>query len=153
VNDLQISAGGLGNRFRVACVYCFKIHQVAAYAQSARAGLDEAGCRLLRYTACRDQFELRKGRVQRLQVAGAAYGRAGKNLHIIRAGIPRGNGLGGRQRAGARNFIVLLGGGDYIQMKAGADDKLRTGVDRGLRLIGGGNGAGTKQELRSVFFF
>ena len=43
-------------------------------------------------------------------------------------------------------FLLALVRGYYFRMQAGADDELRAGIDGGLGLIGGGDGAGAEQK-------
>ena len=78
-----------------------KIDEVAADSEGARTGLDEALSGLERDAAGGNELEVRKRREKRLQVAGAADGGAGKDFDIVGAGVPCGDDLSRRERAGA----------------------------------------------------
>ena len=134
-------------------VDCGEIDEIAAHAEGARAGLDEAFGGFQRHAAGGDELEMREGCEQRLEIACASDGGAGKDLYVIGAGVPRGNGLSGRERTGTGDFVIGFGHPDYFWVKAGADDEFRAGIDGGLGLIGGGDGAGAEQELVAELFF
>ncbi len=149
-NYFQIRAGGFRDGFGVAGIDGGEIDKVATHAEGACAGLDKAFRGLQRHAAGGNELEMREGREQGFQIACPADSRAGKDLHVIGACVPRGDGFGGRERAGARDFFVGLGCVDHLRMQTGADDELRARVDGGLGLIGSGHGSGAEQKLRSV---
>ena len=100
-HHFQIRAGGFGDGFGVSGVDGGEVDEVAAHAEGARAGLDEAFGGLQRDAAGGNELEMREGREQRLQIACAADGGAGKDLDVVCARVPGGDGLSGRERAGA----------------------------------------------------
>ena len=99
--DFQIGASRFGDGFWMTRVDSGEIHEIAAHAEGARAGLDKAFRGLQCDAAGGNELEMRKGREQRFQVARAADSRAGKDFYVVGAGIPRGDGLSGRELAGA----------------------------------------------------
>ena len=102
--------GQFRDGFRVARVDGGEIDEVAADAEGARAGLDEALRSLERDAAGGNELEMGKRREQRLQIACAADGGAGKDLDVVRACVPGGDGLSGRERAGAETFCWFWSG-------------------------------------------
>src|ERR1035438_6271577 len=149
--DFQVCLGGFGDGFRVSGIDGGEIHQVSAHAQRPRTRSQEALSGLQRNAARGNELEMRKRRQECLQIRSATDGGAWKDLDVVGARVPGGDGLGWSERAGAGDFAVLLGCGDYFEMEAGAHYELCACIDGCLALIGSGNGAGAKQELRSVF--
>src|ERR1700723_2196532 len=94
----EIRAGGFGYGFRVTRVDGCEIDEVAAHAEGARAGLDEAFGGFERNATGGNDLEMREWREQGFQVACATNRRAGKDLHVISASVPRGNNFSGRER-------------------------------------------------------
>src|ERR1019366_7573598 len=104
-------------------------HKVTANAERAGSGFEKARSGIKRHAAGRDQFEVREGRQQGLQITSSAYRRAGENLDVVRAGPPCGDDFSGSERAGDGKLTQFTGLGNDLRMEAGAEDKLRASLD------------------------
>src|SRR5271157_1131540 len=149
--EFEVSAGGFGDGLGAACFDGGEVDEVAADAEGACSGAEEALSGFESDAAGGDELEVGEGREKGFEVAGAADCGAGKDFHVVRAGLPGGDDFSGRKRAGDGELPAPFCFGDDLRMEAGANDELSAGFDGGSGLRGGGDGAGAEQELRSVF--
>src|SRR5579863_6427794 len=88
-DDFEVDPCGFGDNFWASLVDSGEVDQIAAHAKRACAGLKKTRSRVMSDAAGGDELEMRKWRQQRLQVTGPAHGGTGKDLHVIRAFVPR----------------------------------------------------------------
>src|ERR1017187_1156401 len=123
----QVLVGAVLDDVEAAFLDRLGIHQLAAYGHRAGAGLEEVAGSFQIDATRGNHFDLREGSLQRLDILGAAYVAAGKDLDHVGAGLPGGEHFGGGQRAGANDFGVALGHLDGREAQAGGDEELGAG--------------------------
>src|ERR1035438_2715661 len=98
-HDLRVPARQFGNPAPLAAFDGILVNQVPPDAQRHRARTNEIQGVHLIHTAGSNQWDVREGPLESLDVGGAAVRKARKDLHEIGTSLPGGRNLGGRQGA------------------------------------------------------
>src|ERR1019366_4564117 len=123
------------NPVRLAQFDGFFRDKVRAYADRGSARQNEVGDVQLVHTAGGNQRHLWKRRLERFDVRGAAELGAWEDLDEVDTGFPRHHHLGGGERAGEDDCILVVRKFDGFEIEPGGGQKLRSRIQTAARSL------------------